>query len=107
MNIKPLSHACITGLLVVALLPMAFAQPEQGREKQTVQQQIQQQQREKARRLEQAMPDAEAQETELTASPPMSGEQERLFRQQQIQQQQIRRQEIEDRAQRDMLQDAR
>jgi len=103
MKIKCLSYGGIMGLAMVALVPPAFGQPEQLHEKQA-QPQIERQQRDQKQRADQTGPDKEVEETELTASPPMSGEQERLFRQQQIQQEQIRRQEIEDRAQRDMLQ---
>jgi hypothetical protein len=107
MNTKYLSHAGIAGLLAVVFAPVAFAQSEQIRKKPSIEQQIQQRQREQTQAPEQISPNANTEQQEKESDPAIRVELERLRRQQQIQQQQRRLQEIEERAERDMLQEPR
>lgn len=107
MNTKYPSHAGIAGLLVVVFASVAFAQSEQIGKKPSVEQQIEQRQREQTHAPEKISPNVNAEQQEKESNPAIGAELERLRRQQQIQQQQRRLQEIEERAERDMLQEAR
>jgi hypothetical protein len=89
------------------LRPWHLPSQKQIGKKPSVEQQIEQRQREQTHAPEKILPDTNAEQQEKESNPAIRAELERLRRQQQIQQQQRRLQEIEERAERDMLQEPR